>query len=169
MVGYRWQIMIGVYIIIYTLTTFLFSQLYGSTKVVMATTGSHWKCQSLTRPLPKTPESTDWKNIWHYWLRHNLAKFGFGKISRGGGTYAQNIRVRPFFFLKKLFTLFDEAATETADFDAQYVIRRRLARVRLFCGNGKYRSMTLTLNRSKSAILCGLQNVDPIFLENGTR
>ena len=45
---------------------------------------------------------------------NNLAKFGFGKIFRDGGTYAQHIRVRPFFHFFQLFTLFDEGAAKTA-------------------------------------------------------
>ena len=55
------------------------------------------------------------------------------------------------------------------DFDAQYVIRRRLVRVRPFSKNEIYRSKTLTLKRSKSAILFDTENFDPNFLENGTR
>ena len=55
------------------------------------------------------------------------------------------------------------------DFDAIYVIRRRLVRIRPFSGNEKYRSMTLTMKRSKSAISFDPKNFDPNFLENGTR
>ena len=50
------------------------SQLYGSTKVVMATITLKMAKFTLKMakfdPLPKTSEWTDWKNIWHDWLRH---------------------------------------------------------------------------------------------------
>ena len=35
--------------------------------------------------------------------------------------------------------------------------------------NEKYRSMTLTLEKSKSAVLCDPQNFDPNFFVNDTR
>ena len=68
-------------------------------------------------PLPETPEWTDWKNIWHDWLRHRpnyLAKFGFEKIFADGGTHTQHF-VLFFLLFLKLFTLFDEGAAKTAE------------------------------------------------------
>ena len=146
------------------------SQLYGSTAVVMATHGLHWKWQSLT-PC-QTPEWTAIEKIFgmiDYVIDlNNLAKFGFGKNFPDGGTHTQHIRVRPFFknFLRSLMRVqpkrlnrFWRAICQSTPF----------GEVRPFSRNEKYRSKTLTLKRSKSAILFDPQNFDPNFLENGTR
>ena len=151
------------------------SQLYGSTTVVMATHGLHWKWQSLTpcQRHPSEPIEKIFGTIDYVIDLNNLAKFGFGKIFRDWGTYTQHIRVCAFFsffffnFLR--FLMRGCSQNGWTDFDAQYVNRRRLVRVRPFSRNEKYRSMTLTLKRSKSAILFEPKNFDPNFLENGTR
>ena len=90
------------------------SQLYGSTTVVMATHGVHWKWQSLTpcQRHPSEPIEKIFGMIDNVIDLNNLAKFGFGKIFPDGGTHTQHIRVRPFL---KLFTLFDDGAAETAE------------------------------------------------------
>ena len=158
------------------------SQLYGSTTVVMATHGLHWKWQSLTpcQRHPSEPIEKIFGTIDYDIDLNNLAKFGFGKIFPDGDTHTQHIRVRPFFSFSFFFFFLFIFLTFYAlwwgcsqngwtDFYAQYVIRRRLVRVRPFSRNEKYRSMTLTLKRSKSAILFDPKNFDPNFLENGTR
>ena len=153
------------------------SQLYGSTTVVMATHGFTLKMAKFD-PLPKTSEWTDWKNIWHDWLRHRpkqSSKIWFRKNFPGRRytypTYKGSSFFFFFFFLFKNFYALWWGCSQNGwtDFDAQYVIRRRLVRVRPFSRNEKYRSMTLTLKRSKSAILFDPKNIDPNFLENGTR
>ena len=61
---------------------YLFSQLYGSTTVVMATHGLHWKWQSLTlcQRHPSKPIEKIFGTIDYVIDMNNLAKFGFGKI-----------------------------------------------------------------------------------------
>ena len=92
------------------------SQLHGGTTVVMATHGLHGKCQSLT-PCQKHPSESIEKifgTIDNVIDLNNLDKFGFEQIFPDGGTHAQHMRVRLFFFLKKRFTFFDEDAAKTA-------------------------------------------------------
>ena len=76
------------------------SQLYGSTTVVMATYGLHWKWQSLTpcQRHPSEPIEKIFGTIDYVIDLNNQAKFGFGKILPDGDTHTQHIRVRPFFF-----------------------------------------------------------------------
>ena len=76
------------------------SQLYGSTTVVMATHGLHWKWQSLTpcQRHPSEPIEKIFGTIDYVIDLNNLAKFGFGKIFPDGDTHTQHIRVRTFFF-----------------------------------------------------------------------
>ena len=146
------------------------SQLYGSTTVVMANYGLHWKCQSLTpcQRHPSEPIEKIFGTIGYVIDLNNLSKFGFGKIFGDGGTYTQHIRVCAFFLtfyaLRHAHNL-----NGWTDFDAQYLKRRRLVRGGAFSMIEKNRSMTLTLKRSKSAILFGLQNFNRHYLENGTR
>ena len=146
----------------------------------MATHGLHWKWQSLTpcQRHPSEPIEKIFGTIDYVIDLNNLAKFGFGKIFEDGGTYTQHIRVHPFFFLLKFIFLTFYALwwgcswtgwIGWTDFDARYVNRRQLVRVRPFSRNEEYRSMTMTLKRSNSAILCDLQNFEPISLGNGTR
>ena len=146
----------------------------------MATHGLHWKWQSLTpcQRHPSEPIEKIFGLIDYVIDLNNLAKFGFGKIFPDGDTHTQHIRVRPFFSFFYLFFYFFNFLRSLMRvqpkrlkpiFDAQYVIRRRLVRVRPFFRNEQYRSMTLTLKRAKSAILFGPKNFDPNFLENGTR
>ena len=77
----------------------LLSQMYGSTTVVMATPGSHWKWQSLSpcQRHPSEPIEIIFGTIDCVIDLNNLAKFGFGKTFLDGGTHTQHIRVRPFF------------------------------------------------------------------------
>ena len=79
---------------------FILSQLYGSTTVVMATHGLHWKWQSLTpcQRHPSEPIEKIFGTIDYVIDLNNQAKFGFGKIFPDGDTHTQHIRVRPFFF-----------------------------------------------------------------------
>ena len=93
------------------------SQLNGSTTVVMATHGLHWKWQSLTpcQKHPSEPIENIFGTIDYVLNLNNLAKFGFGKIFPDGVTHTQHIRVRPFFFFKNFFTLFDEGTAKTAE------------------------------------------------------
>ena len=81
------------------LLLFSISQLYGSTTVVMATHGLHWKWQSLTpcQRHPSEPIEKIFGTIDYVIDLNNLAKFGFGKIFPDGDTHTQHIRVRPFF------------------------------------------------------------------------
>ena len=76
------------------------SQLYGSTTVVMANYGLHWKWRSLTpcQRHPSEPIEKIFGTIDYVIDLNNLAKFGFGKISRDWGTYTQHIKVCAFFF-----------------------------------------------------------------------
>ena len=76
------------------------SQLYGSTTVVMAIYGLHWKWRSLTpcQRRPSEPIEKIFGTIDYVIDLNNLAKFGFGKISRDWGTYTQHIRFCAFFF-----------------------------------------------------------------------
>ena len=143
-------------------------QLYGSTTVVMATHGLHWKWQSLTpcQRHPSEPIEKIFGTIDYVIDLNNLAKFGFGKIFPDRDTHTQHIRVRPFFFF--FFSTFYAlwwgcSQNGWTDFDVQCVIRRRLVRVRPFSRNEKYRSMTLTLKRSKSAILFDPEKFWPKF------
>ena len=128
-------------------------------------------------PLPKTSEWTNWKNIWHDWLRHRpkqSSEIWFRKNFPGRRyTYPTYKGSSFFFFFFFFFFLFifltfyalwwGCSQNGWTDFDAQYVIRRRLVRVRPFSRNEKYRSMTLTLKRSKSAILFDPKNFWPEF------
>ena len=101
----------------------LLSQLYGSTTVVMATHGLHWKWQSLTpcQRHPSEPIEKIFGTIDYVIDQINLAKFGFGKIFWDGGTYTQHIRVRLFFlfslflFIFSTFYALDEGAAKTAE------------------------------------------------------
>ena len=65
------------------------SQLYGSTTVVMAIHGLHWKWRSLTpcQRHPGEPIEKIFGTIDYVIDLKNLAKFGFGKIFRDWGTY----------------------------------------------------------------------------------
>ena len=146
------------------------SQLYGSTTVVMAIYGLHRKWWSLTpcqrylcEPIGKIFGTIDYViNL------SNLAKFGFGKISRDWGTYTQHIRFCAFF--STFYALWHGYSLNGwTDFNAQYLKRRRLVRGGAFSMTEKNRNLTLTFKRSKSAILFGLQNFDLHYLENGTR
>ena len=76
------------------------SQLYGSTTVVMAIYGLHWKWRSLTpcQRHPSEPIEKKFGTIDYVIDLNNLAKFGFGKIFRDWGTYTQHIRFCVFFF-----------------------------------------------------------------------
>ena len=133
----------------------------------MAIHGLHWKWRSLT-PCQRHPSKMIEKifgTIDYVIDLNNLAKFGFGEIFPDGGTHTQHIRVCPFFkFFKFIFlTLYALwwgcSQNGWTDFDAQYVIRRRLVRIRPFFRNKKYRSMTLTLKRSKSGTRISIQTV----------
>ena len=78
----------------FTPTTSALSQLYGSTTVVMAIYGLHWKWQSLTpcqRHLSEPIEKI-FGTIDYVIDLNNLAKFGFRKIFRDWGTYTQHIK-----------------------------------------------------------------------------
>ena len=83
----------------FTILFSLLSQLYGSTTVVMATHGLHWKWQSLTPCQRHTSKPIEkiFGMIDYVIDLNNLAKFGSGKIFPDGGTHTQHIRVRPFF------------------------------------------------------------------------
>ena len=76
------------------------SQLYGSTTVVMAIYGLHWKWRSLTpcQRHPSEPIEKIFGTIDYVIDLNNLAKFGFGKIFRDWGTYTQHIRFCAFFY-----------------------------------------------------------------------
>ena len=78
----------------------LISQLYGSTTVVMAIYGLHWKWRSLTpcqRHLSEPIEKI-FGTIDYVIDLNNLATFGFEKIFRDWGRYTQHIRVCAFFY-----------------------------------------------------------------------
>ena len=146
----------------------IYSQLYGSTTVVMAIYGLHWKWRSLT-PCQRHPGEPIEKKIFstvdNVIDLNNLAKFGFGKIFRDWGIYTQHMMGLCFFYaLRHAHSL-----NGWTDFDAQYLKRRRLVRGGAFSMLEKNRFLTLTFKRSKSAILFGLQNFDRHYLENGTR
>ena len=149
------------------------SQLYGSTTVVMAIYGLHWKWRSLTpcQRHPSEPIEKIFGTIDYVIDLNNLAKFGFGKIFRDWGTYTQHIRVCAFFSFFLTFYALRHAHSLNGwtDFDAQYLERRRLVRGGAFSVIEKNRNLILTFKRSKSAILFGLQNFDRHYLENGTR
>ena len=87
------------------------------------------------------------------------------KIFRDWSTHTQHKGSSCFFnFFLTFYTLWWGCSQNTwTDFNAQYVIRRHLLRVRPVSRNEKYRSMSLTLKRSKSAILFDLNNFDPNF------
>ena len=146
------------------------SQLYGSTTVVMAIYGLHWKWRSLTpcQRHPGKPIEKIFGTIDYVIDLNNLAKFGFGKIFRDWDTYTQHIRVCAFFItfyaLRHAHSL-----NGWTDFDAQYLKRRRLVRGGALSMSEQNLNLTLTFKRSKSAILFGLQNFDRHYLENGTR
>ena len=159
-------------------------QLYGSTTVVMAIYGLHWKWRSWTpcQRHPSEPIEKIFGTIDYVIDLNNLAKFGFGKIFRDRGTYTQHIRFCAFFsfyfFLFLFYFIFfitfyalwhGYSLNGWTDFDAQYLKRRRLVRGGAFSIKEKNRNLTLTFKRSKSAILFGLQNFDRHYLENGTR
>ena len=153
----------------------IWSQLYGSTTVVMAIYGLHWKWQSLTPCQIHSSEPIEKKfgTIDNVIDLNNLAKFGFGKIFGDWGTYTQHIRVCAFFSFFSFFLTFyalwhGYSLNGWTDFDAQYLKRCRLVRGGAFSIIEKNRLMTLTFKRSNSAILCGLQNFDRHYLENGT-
>ena len=76
-------------------TMFHVSQLYGSTAVVMANYGLHWKWRSLTpcQRHQREPIEKIFGTIDNVIDLNNLAKFGFGKIFRDWGTYTQHIRL----------------------------------------------------------------------------
>ena len=153
------------------------SQLYGSTTVVMAIYGLHWKWRSLTPCQRQTSEPIEkiFGRINNVIDLNSLAKFGFGKIFRDWGTYTQHIRFCAFFFFFLFIFLTFYALWHRyslngwTDFDAQYLKRRRLVRGGAFSMKEKNRFLTLTFKRSKSAILFSLQNFDRHYLENGTR
>ena len=154
-------------------TNNILSQLYGSTTVVMAIYGLHWKWRSLTpcQRHPGEPIEKIFGTIDYVIDLNNLAKFGFGKIFRDWGTYTQHIRVCAFFLFFITFYALRHAHSLNGwtDFDAQYLKRRRLERGGAFSMLEQNRNLTLTFKRSKSAILFGLQNFDRHYLENGTR
>ena len=133
------------------------SQLYGSTTVVMATHGLHWKWQSLTpcQRHPSEPIEKIFGTIDYVIDLNNQAKFGFGKIFPDGDTHTQHIRVRPFFsffffFFLTFYALWWGCSQNGwTDFDAQYVIRRRLVRVRPFSRNEKISVNDLDLEKVK--------------------
>ena len=146
----------------------MLSQLYGSTKVVMATYALHWKWRILTscQRQPSGPIGKIFGTIDYVIDLNNLAKFGFGKFFRDWGTYTQHIRVCA--FLKTVYALrHAHSLNGWTDFHAQYLKRRRLVRGDAFSMMEKNRSLTLTFKLSKSAILFGLQNFDRHYLENG--
>ena len=149
------------------------SQLYGSTTVVMAIYGLHWKWRSLTpcQRHPSKPIEKIFGTIDYVIDLNNPAKFGFGKIFRDWGTYTQHIRVGAFFFFFLTFYALGHAYSQNGwtDFDAQYLKRRRLVRGGAFSMIEKKLFLTLTFKRSKSAILFCLQNFDRHYLDNGTR
>ena len=144
------------------------SQLYGSTTVVMAIYGLHWKWRSLTpcQRHPGEPIEEIFGTIDYVIDLNNLAKFGFGKIFRDWGTY----KGLCFFFFITFYALrHAQSLNGWTDFDAQYLKIRRLVRGGAFSMLEKNRFLTLTFKRSKSAILFGLKNFDRHYLENGTR
>ena len=154
------------------------SQLYGSTTVVMAIYGLHWKWRSSTpcQRHPSEPIEKIFGTINYVIDLNNLAKFGFGKIFRDRGTYTQHIRFCAFFYFFYFFIFLTFYAlwhgyslNGWTDFDAQYLKRRGLVRGGAFSMIERNRFLTLTFKRSKSAILFGLQNFDRHYLENGTR
>ena len=107
------------------------SQLYGSTTVVMATYALHWKWRISTpcQRHPSDPIEKIFGTIDYVIDLNNLAKFGFGKIFRDWGTYTQHIRVCAFFFF--FFLTFyalrhAHSLNGWTDFHAQYLKRRRL-------------------------------------------
>ena len=113
------------------------SQLYGSTTVVMAIYGLHWKWRSLTpcQRHPSEPIEKIFGTINYVIDLNNLAKFGFGKIFRDWGTYTQHIRFCAFFSFFSFFIFLTFYAlwhgyslNGWTDFDAQYLKRRRLVR-----------------------------------------
>ena len=147
------------------------SQLYGSTTVVMAIYGLHWKWRSLTpcQRHPSEPIEKIFGTIDYVIDLNNLAKFGFGKIFRGY-IYPTYKGLCFFFFFLTFYALrHAHSLNGWTDFDAQYLKRRRLVRGGAFSMIEKNRNLTLTFKRSKSAILFGLQNFDRHYLENGTR
>ena len=89
----------------------IISQLYGSTTVVMAIYGLHWKCRSLTpcQRHPSEPIEKIFGTIDHVIDLNNLAKFGFGKIFRDWGTYTYYVTYKGlcFFFFFFFFSLFN--------------------------------------------------------------
>ena len=152
----------------------LVSQLYGSTTVVMAIYGLHWKWRSLTpcQRHPSEPIEKIFGMINYVIDLNNLAKFGFGKNFQGLRYIYATYKVLCFFFFFFLtfYALWHGYSLNGwTDFDAQYLKRRRLVRGGAFSMIEKNRFLTLTFKRSKSAILFGLRNFDRHYLENGTR
>ena len=90
------------------------SQLYGSTTVVMAIYGLHWKWRSLTpcQRHPSEPIEKICGTIDYVIDLNNLAKFGFGKIFRDWGIYPT---YKGLCFFKKLFTLLGTRTAQTAE------------------------------------------------------
>ena len=135
----------------------LISQLYGSTTVVMAIYGLHWKWRSLT-PCQRQPSERIEKifgTINYVIDLNNLAKFGFEKIFRDWGTYTQHIRFWAFFlffifyflyFFSTFYALWHGYSQNGwTDFDAQYLKRRRLVRGGAFCYDRKKSILDLDL------------------------
>ena len=148
--------------------------MYGSTIVVMAIYGLHWKLRSLTpcQRHPSEPNEKIFGTIDHVIDLNNVAKLSFAKIFRDWGTYTKHIvRVCAFFsflfyFLRSLTRVqpkrlnrFWYAISRTTPFGE---------RMCLFMIE-KNRFLTLIFERSKSAILFGFQNLYRHYLENGTR
>ena len=109
-------------------TSLFLSQLYGSTTVVMAIYGLHWKWQSLTpcQRHPSEPIEKIFGTIDNVIDLNNLAKFSFGKIFGDWGTYTQHKGLcffKTFHALRHAYSL-----NGWTDFDAQYLKRRRLVR-----------------------------------------
>ena len=131
------------------------SQLYGSTTVVMAIYGLHWKWRSLT-PCHRHPSEEPIEKIFgtiDYVIDlDNLAKFGLGKIFRDWGTYTQHIRFCAFFSFSFFFIFLTFYAlwhgyslNGWTDFDAQFLKRRRLVRGGAFSMIEKNRLLDLDL------------------------
>ena len=146
------------------------SQLYGSTTVVMPIYGLHWKWRSFTPCQRQASEPSEKKfgTIDHVIDLNNLAKFGSGKFFGGWGTYTQHISVRAFFknFLCSWVRVQPKRLNRVSCAISQMT---PFGERRCHFYKEKYRFMTLTFERSNSAILFGLQNFDRHFLENGTR
>ena len=128
------------------------SQLYGSTTIVMASL--HYSLHFALKmakfdPLPETSEWTDWKNIWHDWLRHRpkwSSKIRFRKNFQGLRYIYATYKVLCFFLT--LYALWHGYSLNGwTDFDAQYLKRRRLVRGGAFYMIERNRNLTLTFKR----------------------